>query len=149
MVYECSGIILSLGSISERRCHIVTSSLTGWVNSQNDAGVGTSSCSWTNQTVTWYFRKYLLNSLRPRQNRHYNADGIFKCIFLNKDVCFPTKISLKFVPNGPINNTPALFQIMVWRPLGDKPLSEPMVVSLLTHICITRPQWVNTHNFPV
>ena len=35
-------------------------------------------------------------------------------------------------------------QIMVWRRPGDKPLSEPMMVSLLTHICVTRPQWVNT-----
>ena len=25
---------------------------------------------------------------------------------------------------------------------GDKPLSEPMMVSLLTHICVTRPRWV-------
>ena len=31
---------------------------------------------------------------------------------------------------------------MAWRRLGDKPLSEPMMVGLLTHICITRPQWV-------
>ena len=33
---------------------------------------------------------------------------------------------------------------MAWRRLGDKPLSEPMMVSSLTHICATRPQWVNT-----
>ena len=33
---------------------------------------------------------------------------------------------------------------MPWRWPCDKPLSEPMVVSLLTHICITRPQWVKT-----
>ena len=26
---------------------------------------------------------------------------------------------------------------------GDKPLSEPMMVSLMTHICVARPQWVN------
>ena len=26
---------------------------------------------------------------------------------------------------------------------GAKPLSEPMMVSLLTHICVTRPQWVS------
>ena len=26
---------------------------------------------------------------------------------------------------------------------GDKPLSEPMIVRLPTHICVTRPQWVN------
>ena len=31
---------------------------------------------------------------------------------------------------------------MAWRWSGDKPLSEPMVVSLLTHICVIRPQWV-------
>ena len=33
-------------------------------------------------------------------------------------------------------------QIMAWCWLGDKSLSEPMMVSLLMHICITRPQWV-------
>ena len=54
------------------------------------------------------------------------------------------KISLKFVPKGPINNIPALVQMMAWRRSGDKPLSEPMMVGLLTHICVTRPQWVNT-----
>ena len=43
---------------------------------------------------------------------------------------------------GPINNIPALVQIMAWRRAGDKSLSEPMMVSLLTHICVTRPQWV-------
>ena len=32
---------------------------------------------------------------------------------------------------------------MAWRRPGDKPLSEPMMVSLLMHICVTRPQWVN------
>ena len=26
---------------------------------------------------------------------------------------------------------------------GDKPLSQPVMVTLLTRICITRPQWVN------
>ena len=40
------------------------------------------------------------------------------------------------------NNIPALVQIMAWRRPGDKPLSEPMMVNLLTHICVTRPQWV-------
>ena len=33
---------------------------------------------------------------------------------------------------------------MAGRLPGDKPLSEPMMVSLLTHICVTRPQWVNS-----
>ena len=51
------------------------------------------------------------------------------------------QISLRFVPEGPINNISALVQIMAWRRPDDKPLSEPMIVSLLTHICVTRPQW--------
>ena len=63
--------------------------------------------------------------------------------FLNENVRISIKISLKFVPKGPINNNPSLVQIMAWRRLGDKPLSEPMMVSLLTYICVTRPQWVN------
>ena len=33
-------------------------------------------------------------------------------------------------------------QIMAWCRSGDKPLSEPMVVSLQTHIWVTQPQWV-------
>ena len=79
------------------------------------------------------------NTLRPRQNGRHFADDIFKCIFLNESVWIPIKISLK----GPINKFPALVQIMAWRRPGDKPLSEPMMVSLPTHICVTRPQWVN------
>ena len=53
---------------------------------------------------------------------------------------YSIKISLKFVPKGPINNIPALVQIMAWRRPGDKPLSEPMVVTSPMHICVSRPQ---------
>ena len=86
------------------------------------------------------------NTLRPRPNERHLADDIFKCIFLNENVCIPIQISLKFVPKSPNNNIQTLVQIMAWRRPGDKPLSEPMMVSLLTHICIythicvTRPQ---------
>ena len=84
-----------------------------------------------------------LNTLRPRQNGCHFTDDTFQRIYLNKNVWFPIKISLRFVPKGPINNIPALVQIMAWRCPGDKPLYEPMMVSLLMHICVTRPQWVN------
>ena len=87
------------------------------------------------------------NSLRPRQNGRHFAGNIFKCIFLNENVWIPIKISLKFVPQGPINNIPELVQIMAWRWPGDKPLSGPMMVRLSTHICVIRPQWVKVwHN---
>ena len=85
----------------------------------------------------WHF-----NSLRPRQDGRHFRDDIFKCIFLNENARISLKKSLKFVPRVRINNIPALVQIMAWRRSGDKPLSEPMVVSLLTHICITQLQWV-------
>ena len=55
------------------------------------------------------------------------AEDIFKCIFLNEKICILIKISLKFVPNGPIDNNPELVQIMAWCRKGDKPLSEPML----------------------
>ena len=54
-----------------------------------------------------------------------------------------------FFPGSPmenskaINNIPALVQIMAWRRLCDRPLSEPMIVRLPTHIRATRPEWVN------
>ena len=66
--------------------------------------------------------------------------------FSEWNVWITIKISLKFVSNGPINNIPALVQIMVWCQPGDKPLFETMMVSLLTHICVTRPHWVNSNN---
>ena len=86
--------------------------------------------------------EHYINTLRPRQNGRRFADDTSKRIFLNENVRNSITISLKFVPNGPINHNPALVQILAWRRSGGKPLSEPMMVSLLTHICVTRPQWV-------
>ena len=84
-----------------------------------------------------------VNTLRPRQNGHRFPDDFFKGIFINENVWVSIKISLKFVLEGSISNIPALVQIMALRRPGDKPLSEPMVVNLLTHKCVTRPQCVN------
>ena len=83
-----------------------------------------------------------INTLRPRQNGRHFADDIFKCIFFNENVWISLKIVLKFVLKGPINNIPALVQIMACRLEGAKPLSEPMTVNLPTLICVARPQWV-------
>ena len=82
-----------------------------------------------------------LNSLRLRQNGRCFPDDIFKCFFLTDNVWILINISLKFVPKGQINNIPALVQIMAWCRPDDKPLSEPMMVRLAGHICVTWPQW--------
>ena len=60
----------------------------------------------------------------------------WKCMKFNK-------ISHKFVSKGPITNIPTLVQIMAWRQPGNKPLSEPMLVSLLMHTYVAWPQCVN------
>ena len=69
-------------------------------------------------------------------------DDIFKCIFLNENVWYSIKIPLICFPKVPINNISTLVQIMAWSRAGDKSLSGTMMVNLLTHICVTRPQWV-------
>ena len=69
-----------------------------------------------------------LNSSLPGQNGHCFTYDIFRYIFVNEKFCTLIKISLKFVPKGPIDNNPALVQIMAWHRIGDKPLSKPMLI---------------------
>ena len=54
------------------------------------------------------------NALGPRQNGCHFTDDIFKCIFLIENIWIPIRISLKFVPKGPINNIPALWCIVIF-----------------------------------
>ena len=58
---------------------------------------------------------------------------------MNEKFCILINISLKFVPKGPIDNTPALVSIMDWSWIGDKQLSETM---LIRFACGTRGRWV-------
>ena len=90
-----------------------------------------------------------VNTLRPKQNERHFAGDMFKGIFVTENEWILLKISLNFVPKSPINNIPVLVQIMAWCRPGDKPLSEPMIISLPTHICFTRPQWINARHIPV
>ena len=76
------------------------------------------------------------NTLRQRQNWQHFPNDIFKRIFFNENVWISMTISLKFVPKGPVNNIPALVLIMAWSRPGDNPLSEPIMVTLPTHVCI-------------
>ena len=57
-----------------------------------------------------------------------STDDFFKCISLNENDKTPIQIPLKFVPRSPIDNKPALVQVMAWRRTGDKPIPEPMMI---------------------
>ena len=92
-------------------------------------------CSLSCNRICWCSSCRSFNILRARQNGRHFPDDIFKWIFWNGNVWISINISLKFVPRVPINNIP------IFRP-GAKPLSEPMMVRLPTHICDTRPHLV-------
>ena len=55
------------------------------------------------------------------------AGNIFKCIFLNENDRIRIQISLKLVPRSPIDDKPALVQVMSWCQPDDKPLPAPML----------------------
>ena len=85
------------------------------------------------QTLT-HWRRDKMNILQTTFSNLFSSKKIFE---------FRLKISLKFVSNGPINDIPALVQIMAWHRPRDNSLFEPIMVHLTTHTCITQPQWVN------
>ena len=70
-----------------------------------------------------------------KNDRHF-TDDMPGCNFLNEKSISLIHISLKFLRKGPINDTTASVQIMVWH----RRRSEPMTVKL--YILLTPPQWV-------
>ena len=62
----------------------------------------------------------------------------------NDESCRLTMPVVKFVPKAGVNNVLALFLLMAWHRLGDKRLSEPTLVSFLTHIIVPVPERVKT-----
>ena len=93
--------------------------------------------------TSWHCNAFApLYKLRPRQNFRF-LQMIFSNAFSWLNMY---EFRLQFKLNlfrRLIKNIPALVKIMAWRRPGGKPLFWPMLVSLLTHICVTRPQWVN------
>ena len=63
--------------------------------------------------------------------------------FSKECVSIRSKICIKV----PMYSIIALCQIMVWDRPGDKPLSQPMMVRSLMHICVTQRQWVKMPEF--
>ena len=64
--------------------------------------------------VSYLSLALIFDILRPRQNGRFRGRHV-EMHFFNENVWIPVKISLKFVPKGPMNNIAALVQIMAWR----------------------------------
>ena len=84
------------------------------------------------------------NTLGRKQNGRKFPDDIFKYTFLNEIIYISIKISLTFVSKGHINNIRSVVPMMAWRRPGDRPLYEPMMVSLPTHIASLGLSELNT-----
>ena len=85
------------------------------VITDNTKLVSYHDCPIATETMLTNMGNLPFNALRPKQNSRHFPDNIFKCIFFNENIWTSIKISLRFVTKGPINNIPALVQIMAWR----------------------------------
>ena len=111
--------------------------------------LSSNTLSLVNTVLDSQYGEILLTHLPLDKMAAILADDIFKCFFLNENdrilngrhfgrrhfqMLFLEwndriliQISLKFVPMNPIDNKPALVQVMAWRRIGDKPLPEPVM----------------------
>ena len=93
---------------------------------------------------SWKRGQHAFNTSKPEQNGAILADDIFKCTSLIENNGIQIQISLKCVPRTPIDNKPALVQVMVWRRTGDKPLPEPVMTQFSDAYMRHQGGWVNT-----
>ena len=101
------------------------------------------------QCILWPSQSQALNRIKTRdfvlthfpvnKMAAFFADGIFACIFMNEKFCISFRISLKFVPRGPIDNKSALVKVMAWSLTGDMNQYLP---SSLMHIYGTSESWI-------
>ena len=105
---------------------------------------------YTGKNLIKYKYKYKYSSSNTNTNTQwgrYKIAAILQKTYSNSLYCKKSvsfiQISLKIVSKGPIYNKPALVQIMAWRWVDNKPLSDQWWPGLLMHKCITRPKWVN------
>ena len=79
----------------------------------------------------------------PFRRRHFQVNFL-EWIFFKISI----KISLKFVPKAPIDNIPALVQIMAWRRQGNKPLFKPMMAYVANIYASLGLNELNYHDYP-
>ena len=75
--------------------------------------------------LQWKSGDYQHTEWGQYKNVQQFPDDVFKFTFFNENYCILIQFSLEYVTKGPVDNTPALFQIMAWRRRGVKPLSVP------------------------
>ena len=89
-----------------------------------------------------------VNTLRPRQSSDL-ANDIVKYNYSNENLSFFNKLSLKFVPMGPIDNNQVFFQVMAWRRIATRHYLNqwwPSLPGACMRHSASRPlgEWVHT-----
>ena len=85
--------------------------------------------------------------MEARAKCQYFTDDIFKCIFVNKDICISNDFSLKYFPHGLIDYKSALVQVMARRRTGDKSLPETIRLFSLAPYAATMHLWMTSSRF--
>ena len=65
---------------------------------------------------------------------------IFKHSLFNENIWISSKISLKFVPKGPVDKS-VLCQVKAWHLLGDKTLPEPTLTQIYSIVSLGISEW--------
>ena len=92
-----------------------SSTIGRWYICEYNDGQVRVLCVWD-----WHLKGFThlpLNKMATFCRRHFQMHFHERKVWL-----FFIQISLKFVPNNPLDNTLALVQVMAWRRTGDKPL---------------------------
>ena len=110
---------------------------------------GIISFSFVCETAAIMSRPQCVDSFSPGQNGRHLPEDIIKCVYMNEKLYISIHISLKFVHKGPIDNIPALVQIMAWRRPGDKPLSEPMLTQITYAYMWHLGRWVKLRSHEI
>ena len=84
-----------------------------------------------------------INPLRTRQNECHFANDVSKWIFLNENYEFRLNFQWSLFLRAQSTILLHWFKCsLVWCRRDDKPLSGPLTIILVTHVCVTRSQWV-------
>ena len=81
--------------------------------------------------------RLVLNTFKTRQNGRHFPDDIVKCKSSNENIYFD-KYFTAVCSRGPMNDIPALVQIMAWRRPGDNQLSEAITDTGINDLAIAK-----------
>ena len=107
--------------------------INGWINNRESGDLRRQRGHYDVNVMVWPRIPYHVSTHWGGDKRADISQTTFSNVFSYMKIYEFRWIFHWFVPQ---------YSIMAWCRSGDKLLSESMMENLLTHICVTRPQWV-------